>query len=108
VNLVGRTDLKTLAAVLRGAAGVVSGDTGPMHLAAALGRPVVAIFGPTSTELAGPYGCGHVALGGRVECAECHRRVCRWTGRTEELQCQQAISVDEVFAAVRQVVEGGR
>ena len=107
VNLAGRTDLKTLAAVLRGAAGVVSGDTGPMHLAAALGRPVVAIFGPTSAERAGPYGGGHVVLGRRVECAGCHERVCRFAGRAEELQCQRAISVDEVFAAVRQVLEGG-
>jgi lipopolysaccharide heptosyltransferase I len=106
-NLAGRTDLKTLAVVLRGAAGVITNDTGPMHLAAALGRPVVAIFGPTSAELAGPYGRGHVVLGGRVECAECYRRVCRWAGRPEELQCQQAISVDEVFAVVRKVLERG-
>ncbi len=105
VNIAGRTDLKTLAAVLRGAAVVITNDTGPMHLAAALGRPVVAIFGPTSAERAGPYGRGHVVISGRVECAECYERVCRLAGRAEELRCQRAVSVDEVFAAVRKVVE---
>jgi ADP-heptose:LPS heptosyltransferase len=107
VNLAGRTDLKTLAAVLRGAAGVITNDTGPMHLAAALGRPVVAIFGPTSADRAGPYGRGHVVLSGRVECGECYGRVCRLAGGPEELQCQRAVSVEEVFAAVREVIEQG-
>lgn len=107
VNLAGRTDLKTLAAVVRGAAGVITNDTGPMHLAAALGRPVVAIFGPTSAELAGPYGRGHVVLSGRVECGECYGRVCRLAGGPEELRCQRAVSVDEVYSAIREVIEQG-
>jgi len=101
IDLIGRTDIKTLAAVLRGAACVVTNDTGPMHLAAALGRPIVAIFGPTSVDVAGPYGRGHILLADRADCARCYRRSCLWEGQREELACQRNISVDEVFDAVR-------
>jgi heptosyltransferase I len=45
--------------VLRRASVVVAGDTGPLHLAAALGRPCVGIYGPTSPQRNGPYGVGH-------------------------------------------------
>jgi len=104
VDLIGRTDLKTLAALLRGAACVVSNDSGPMHLAAALGRPVVALFGPTSPQLTGPYGAGHVVLADRAECARCDDRRCRWEGSARELVCLRNIAVDEVFEAVKGVV----
>jgi len=56
VDLVGRTDLKQAMALLEGAALVVTNDSGPMHLAAALGRPMVAIFGPTDPTRTGPFG----------------------------------------------------
>jgi lipopolysaccharide heptosyltransferase I len=64
------TDLHQLIAVLRRASLVVAGDTGPLHLAAALGTPCVGIYGPTLAERNGPYGTGHRALqgpDGRVE-----------------------------------------
>lgn len=109
IDLIGRTDVKTLAAVLRGAACVVTGDTGPMHLAAAVGRPVVALFGPTSAELTGPYGRGHVVIADRADCARCSRRTCLWEGQKQERMCLRNIAVDDVFEAVRQVVgEAGR
>lgn len=106
VDLVGRTDVKTLAAVLRGAECVVTGDTGPMHLAAAVGRPVVAIFGPTDVDKTGPYGPGHVVLMDRADCARCERRSCLWEGQKHELMCLRNISVDDVFEAVRRMIEG--
>jgi heptosyltransferase-1 len=53
------TDLLQLIALLRRASVVVAGDTGPLHLAAALGRPCVGIYGPTSRQRNGPYGVGH-------------------------------------------------
>ncbi len=55
-NLVGKTDLKTLAAILGGAEAVVACDTGPLHMAVAVGRPVVALFGPSDAARTGPYG----------------------------------------------------
>lgn len=105
IDLVGRTDLKVLAAVIGGAACVVTGDTGPMHLAAAMGRPVVAIFGPTNVEKTGPYGPGHLMLMDRADCARCERRTCLWEGQAQEMMCLRNISVDDVFAATRQVLE---
>lgn len=56
------TDLDELIAVLRRASVVVAADTGPLHLAAALGTPCVGLYGPTSAERNGPYGAGHRAL----------------------------------------------
>ena len=56
------TDLHELIAVLRRASVVVAGDTGPLHIAAALGVPCVGLYGPTSARRNGPYGAGHRAL----------------------------------------------
>ncbi|OLC11979.1 MAG: lipopolysaccharide heptosyltransferase I [Candidatus Rokubacteria bacterium 13_1_40CM_69_27] len=64
------TTLYDLMAVLRRASLLVAGDTGPLHLAAALGTPCVGIYGPTRAERNGPYGAGHRVLqgpGGRVD-----------------------------------------
>jgi heptosyltransferase-1 len=62
VSLVGRLTLGELISLLRRASLVVTGDSGPMHAAAALGKPVVALFGPTWPERAGPWGRGHLVL----------------------------------------------
>lgn len=56
------TDLRTLAAVMRRASLVVAADTGPLHMAAAVGVPCVGLYGPTSAERNGPYGAGHRTL----------------------------------------------
>lgn len=108
VDLVGRTDLKTLCAVLQEAQATVTNDTGPMHLASAAGCPVVAIFGPTSVRRTGPYGAGHVLLEGRAECAPCFQRQCRWADSKQEMQCLLNIGVDEAFSGLRRLVEAGR
>jgi heptosyltransferase-1 len=62
VTLAPPTDLDELIALLRRASVVVAGDTGPLHLAAALGTPCVALYGPTSGRRNGPYGAGHRVL----------------------------------------------
>jgi ADP-heptose:LPS heptosyltransferase len=61
-NLAGELDLFQLAALYRQCRVVISNDTGPMHLAAAVGTPVIALFGPTDPALVGPYGSGHIVL----------------------------------------------
>ena len=62
VTLAPPTDLQTLPALLRRASVMVAADTGPLHMAAALGTSCVGLYGPTSTARNGPYGSGHRAL----------------------------------------------
>jgi len=99
INLAGQTDLLQLAALLRRANLLVSNDSGPIHLAAAVGTPVVAIFGPTDPSRVGPYGDGHVVLRKDVDCSRCSWRAC-----IRDALCMKAIGVSEVFEAVRAVV----
>jgi lipopolysaccharide heptosyltransferase I len=103
IRLDGRTSLKVLAAVYRSASVVVSTDTGPMHLAAAVGTPVVALFGPTAPWRTGPYGQGHVVLRAGVSCSPCFSRSCK-TAEFEPMACMTRITVEQVVEAVVRVV----
>jgi heptosyltransferase I len=76
LNLAGRTSLGELAALLQVAAFAVTTDTGPMHLAAALGAPVVALFGPTAPWRTGPFGQGHEVVRLGLDCSPCFQRRC--------------------------------
>ena len=67
-------DLASLAALSRGARLVLGGDSGPLHLAHALGAPVLMLLGPTDPETNGPYGAPDRALWHRLPCSFCHRR----------------------------------
>jgi lipopolysaccharide heptosyltransferase II len=99
VNLAGRTDLQELCAALKCCRVLLTNDTGPMHVAAALGVAVVVPFGSTSPELTGPGLPGdprHRLLRHQVPCSPGFKRIC-----TLELQCLAGISVDEVVAAVQ-------
>jgi lipopolysaccharide heptosyltransferase I len=68
------TDLPTLAALIRRAALVLGGDTGPLHLARALGAPVLAVHGPTDPARHGPYAAPGGALAHRLPCSYCYKR----------------------------------
>jgi len=94
VDLTARTTLAELMGVLARADAVVSNDSGAMHLGAALGRPVVAIFGPTDERATRPIG-PHEVLTAKVFCRPCHLRDCPIDHR-----CMKRISADAVFAAV--------
>ncbi len=76
VNLMGRTSLPLMVQLLRRSRALLTNDSGPMHIAAALGVPTVALFGPTSPEKTGPYGQGHRVLRTKVDCAPCLEREC--------------------------------
>lgn len=93
-NLVGQTDLGTLVALTSRSRVCVTNDSGVMHVAAATGRPVVAIFGPTDERVTRPLGRGDV-LTADVFCRPCHLRDCPIDHR-----CMKRITVDSVFAAV--------
>ncbi len=69
------SDLPTLAALIRGARLMLGGDTGPTHLAQALGTPVLMLMGPTDPERHGPYGTPERALYKRLACSFCYKRL---------------------------------
>lgn len=98
VNLAGATDLKTLAALYERAGLVISTDTGPMHLAAALGTPVVAVFGPTAPWRTGPFGEQHKVVRCDLACSPCFKKQC------EQFDCMPQISVVQVMAAVDAII----
>jgi lipopolysaccharide heptosyltransferase I len=76
LDLVGKTNVRELTALLRNASLVVSNDSGPMHLAAALGVPLVAPFGPTSPLRTGPYQRGQGVVRLDLVCEPCFSRTC--------------------------------
>jgi lipopolysaccharide heptosyltransferase I len=94
VNLGGRTSLLQLAAVSQAANVFLSGDTGPMHLAAAVGTPVVGVFTCTSPARARPYGPGHRIVATRVACAASYLKTC------PTRHCMQELSPDRVWPAL--------
>lgn len=93
-DLTGATSLGTLVGLVARCRVFVSNDSGAMHVAAALGRPVVAIFGPTDERSTRPVG-EHDLLTARVFCRPCLLRDCPIDHR-----CMTRISTDQVFAAI--------
>jgi lipopolysaccharide heptosyltransferase II len=89
----GATSLASLAALFEKASLVIANDTGPMHLAVAAGADTIALFGPTSPEITGPYGRGNYRVMSKHGPCEipCHDFTCK------DNRCMAAISVDDVF-----------
>jgi heptosyltransferase-2 len=100
IDLVGRTDLRVLVGVLSRCAAFVSNDSGAMHLAAAAGVPVTAIFGPTDERVTAPVG-DHDVLVHPVFCRPCMLRDCPIDHR-----CMKRITVDAVTASVARRLAG--
>jgi ADP-heptose:LPS heptosyltransferase len=106
VDLTGRPGLLELAAVLGDARLVLTGDTGPMHLAAAAGAPVVAVFGPSMPWRYGPVTTAHRVVRVDLPCAPCNmirKPPARCVGHTPD--CLAGVTVDAVVAAARSLVE---
>ena len=96
VNLIGRTTLRTLTGVIARCAAFVSNDSGAMHVAAALGVPLTALFGPTNERATSPSSRGPVEVILReVFCRPCMLRECPIDHR-----CMQRIRVEEVAQSV--------
>ncbi|OQW30823.1 MAG: hypothetical protein A4E19_08725 [Nitrospira sp. SG-bin1] len=98
IDLCGEIPLGCLPALLSKATAMITNDSGPMHIAAGLGVPVVAMFGPTSAARTGPYGDGHQVLTGGVPCSPCFNRVCR---HDPELECLHLIQPTHVVELIR-------
>jgi heptosyltransferase-1 len=96
------TRLPGLLALARGARLVISGDTGPLHVAAAAGAPVVALFGPTDPRRNGPWSSADIVVS-RFDTCDCHyKRRCR-----RKAACIADITVDEVLAAAGRRLASG-
>ena len=102
LNLAGSTTLNEMIEWIRLSRLTISNDTGPMHVAAALRRPVIAIFGPTAPWNTGPYGqLENVIQVASLPCVPCLKSKCAYR---EPLACLHAISPDVVFEKARQAL----
>ncbi len=98
-NLAGRTQLKELAYLYSRCRLTITTDTGPMHIAAAMGCPVVALFGPTAPWRTGPYGNGHRVIRTGIACSPCFKKKC------PHMTCMKDISVNQVFEAAVELLQ---
>ncbi len=107
LDLGGRTPLPVLAAAFAECRVLVTNDTGPMHLAAAVGTPVVAIFGSSDPRRTGPLGVpARILWKPELACVPCLKNYCPRSGRGTILpdavnECLELVPVEEVFEAVR-------
>ncbi len=106
VDLSGQTNLPELAALLRRAAVCVTNDSGSMHLAVALGRPVVSVFGPTDPVWVGPYGRPEAVVRAGVPCAPCYLRKLRHCPNGHE--CMTGVTGAAVIDRLEGILAGGQ
>lgn len=100
VNLVGKTTVRELMAVIANSRLVVTNDSGPMHIAAAFSRPIVAIFGPTDHTTTYPWSENHRIVRSDEECAPCCKRKCPIDHR-----CMKNVTVEDVVRAAENILE---
>jgi lipopolysaccharide heptosyltransferase II len=101
LDLTGATSLPEMVEWLRLSRVVLTNDTGPMHVAAALGKPLVALFGPTEPRRTGPYGQLENSMQHPLPCAPCLKSRCRWSKPAE---CLAAITPETVVARVQSLL----
>jgi heptosyltransferase I len=102
LNLAGQTSLAEMIEWVRLSKLIITNDTGPMHVAAAIGRPVVALFGPTNPASTGPYGqLGNVLQNTALPCVPCMSQKCSYR---DPLACLHSITPQSVFEKARQIL----
>ncbi len=99
VNLAGKTNLRELMALIQSCSIFLTNDSGPMHIAAALNKPLLALFGSTNEIKTGPYPKG-IVIHKHVECAPCYERVC-----PIDFRCMKRIGVDEVYTELEKLIK---
>jgi len=99
VNLAGLTSLRELACLIKLCDVLLTNDSGPMHMAAALGTSIVALFGSTNEIATGPYQTGKI-INKHVECSPCYQRVC-----PIDFRCMKRIESDEVVDEITAVLQ---
>jgi len=103
-NLAGGTTLKQLAAVLKHSQVLLTNDSGPMQMAAALGTPVVAVFTCTSPVISGPPGPQHELVATGVSFAASYRKKCPYRGR-KHLACMEELDVERVWSGFGRLMQ---
>jgi heptosyltransferase-2 len=103
-SLAGKTSVRELIPFISECEVFVTNDSGPMHIAYAVGTPLVAIFGSTDPQLTGPppetNGKGHMVIRPDVPCSPCFERTCK----NNDMQCMHAITSDDVYYGVKSVL----
>jgi len=99
INLAGLTSLRELAALIKLCQVILTNDSGPMHIAAAVGTPLVALFGSTNEIATGPYKTGTI-IHKHVSCSPCYRRVC-----PIDFRCMKRIETDEVYKEILRILK---
>jgi lipopolysaccharide heptosyltransferase II len=101
INLTGRVDLRQFAAIVRRCALYIGNDNGSMHVAAAVGTPVIGLFGPSAPAEWAPHGRAQVTtIYKGLDCRVCYHPTCT----RGEQSCMKQITVDEVFEAARRLL----
>lgn len=101
INMAGKTTLPQLVALLHRADLLISGDSGPIHMASALGTPIIGIYGPTNPLLSGPMSPDDIVLRSPIWCSPCYGARASADCRFYTTQCMKDIMPTEVFAAVQ-------
>lgn len=102
INLIGATTVTQLGALIECCSLYLTGDSGPMHIAAAVGTPTIALFGPTSAARHRPYGEGHFVIEKPVSCRPCYKRTCKL--KKSPNLCMTQIKPEEVVEKVIQLL----
>jgi lipopolysaccharide heptosyltransferase II len=97
LDLTGALSLPQMVEWIRACRLMITNDTGPMHVAAALGIPVTGVFGPTEPARTGPYGQVEQAIRASLPCVPCMRDSCR---HRPEMECLTSITPDRVVRSV--------
>ena len=101
LNLAGKISLQEMVEWIRLSDLLVTNDTGPMHIAAAMGKPLVALFGPTEPHRTGPYGQLDHTLQMDLPCVPCLKDQCRWHN---PMECLRALPPGAAFAALQRLL----
>lgn len=106
VSFVSKQTLEENCALIKASDLLISGDSGPLHIATALGTKVIGLYGSMPTTRTGPYGENHCAIVSKKPCVPCNRRKCRYLNFPKELYspCMCEITVDEIFEKVAEIL----
>jgi heptosyltransferase-1 len=98
-RVIGKYSLKGISALLKKVDVVVGGDTGLVHLAAALGTPTVSYYRASDGSVSGPCGSEHIIVQSPMACTRCHRTAC-----DKDAECRASISADAVYAGIEKIM----
>jgi heptosyltransferase-2 len=101
LNFAGKTNLRQLAAIISRCQLFITNDTGNMHIAAAVGTPVIAIFGSTDSRRTAPWGNSHIIVQKKIRCSPCMKKICP----RRHYKCLKMIEVQDVLRAIEQQLQ---